>query len=448
MERKDYLLGLVEKHRDLIFEAEKFIWEHPETGYKEWTAHKYLADKFKEFGYELVEAGDIPGFYTDLDTGKTGPTLLILGELDALTCSGHPEAVDGAAHACGHCCQAAGLLGLAAALKEEGALEGLCGKIRLMAVPAEELIETDFRQTLKDKGTIRLFSGKTEFMRRGYMKDCDISFMLHTTNGEFDFRCAGGSNGLISKEVIYHGRASHAAGSPDKGINALYAANLGLSAVNAVRETFIEEKRQRVQGIITTGGFATNVIPDYIRIEMMCRANSWNNILELSEKVDKALEGGALALGCTIDINNGAGYAPLHNCKELADVFEECALNITTPDKVSVDFTAWSGGSTDMGDLSEVMPSIHPYAGGAVGTGHGTDYFISDKEKACVNPAKVEILMIDALLKDGAEKAKSIIENFTPNFKTQDDYVQFLEDLVKNKKPIVYKEDGSVEIKA
>ena len=105
---------------------------------------------------KLMEAGNIPGFYTDVDTGRPGPLVLVMGELDALICRTHPESdpETGAVHCCGHACQVAALLGLAAALKEPGVLEGLCGTIRLMAVPAEELIEVEYREQLRKDGII------------------------------------------------------------------------------------------------------------------------------------------------------------------------------------------------------------------------------------------------------------------------------------------------------
>ena len=109
---------------------ERYIWKNPETGYKEYKTSKYMAEVFTNLGYELVMADGITGFYTVLDTGKPGPELLILGELDSIICPDHPESdkETGAVHSCGHNAQCAALVGIAAALKEPGALDGLCGK--------------------------------------------------------------------------------------------------------------------------------------------------------------------------------------------------------------------------------------------------------------------------------------------------------------------------------
>ena len=147
----------VEKNKELILEAERHIWKNPEPGYREWKTHAYLKERYEALGYELHEAGNIPGFYTDVDTGRPGPTVAVFGEMDSLIIPSHPECdpETGAVHACGHNCQSAALLGLAAALKEPGVLDGLCGKIRLLAVPAEEGIEIEFRLGLKKDGVIK-----------------------------------------------------------------------------------------------------------------------------------------------------------------------------------------------------------------------------------------------------------------------------------------------------
>lgn len=164
MKRAEQLMEMTARHEELIYETADYIWKHPETGYREWNTSAYMAEQFEKLGYTLVKAGDIPGFYADLDTGKPGPKVAILGELDSLIVKNHPDAVSDtcAVHACGHNAQCATLMGVAAALKEPGALDGMCGSIRLIAVPAEELIELGFREELRKKGTIKYFGGKVE----------------------------------------------------------------------------------------------------------------------------------------------------------------------------------------------------------------------------------------------------------------------------------------------
>ena len=139
------IVKAVDKHRQLILDAERFIWKHPETGYKEFKTSEYMAKAFEKLGYTLTYAEGITGFYTMLDTGREGPEVLVLGELDSIICPTHPESdpVTGAVHSCGHNAQCAALLGIAAALKEPGITDKLCGRIRLCAVPAEELVELE-----------------------------------------------------------------------------------------------------------------------------------------------------------------------------------------------------------------------------------------------------------------------------------------------------------------
>jgi len=175
------LLKAADKNSRLILDSERYIWKNPETGFKEHKTSEYMENVFRELGYELVLAGDIPGFYTTIDTGKPGPTLLILGEMDSIICPHYKDAdpETGAVHACGHNVQCATLISIAAALKEPGVLDNLYGKIKLCAIPAEELLEIEYRSQLKEKGIITCFGGKSEFLHRGYFDDVDLAFMVH-----------------------------------------------------------------------------------------------------------------------------------------------------------------------------------------------------------------------------------------------------------------------------
>ena len=430
---------MMEKFKDLILDAQNFIWAHPETGYREWETSKYMEDAFRKLGYELTLPGDIPGFYTVVDTGRPGPELLIFGELDALLCSEHPQAVNGRVHCCGHSAQCAALLGIAAALKEPGALDGLCGRIRLCAVPAEELIERDYRDQLKEKGTIRYYGGKTEFMYRGYFQGVDLAFMVHTSNGE-SFACNRAAVGIIAKKMIFKGKSAHAGGAPWQGNNALYAATQGLSAANALRETFKEADYIRFHPVINKGGGAVNAIPDQVIVESYVRGFSYPAMVAANKKINRALVGSALSLGCNVDIQDAPGYAPLTNAPRMIELAKDAALALGLPfearDKVGT-------GSTDMGDISAVMPAIHPYAPGAIGTSHGTDYYIDKPELACVGSAEWQFKMLTLLLENNAARAKEIIEGFTPAFPSQKAYFAYIDSLMDTGDRITYTDDGA-----
>src|SRR5204862_6852824 len=137
--------------------------------------------------------------------------------------------------------------------------------------------------------------------------------MIHTTS-QPEFRKAGVSasnNGCIVKTVRYIGRASHAGGAPHLGVNALYAAQIGLAAINAIRETFRDDDSIRVHPIITHGGRQVNVIPADVRLETYVRGKTVEAILDANVKVDRALRAGALALGAQVDIETLPGYMPM-----------------------------------------------------------------------------------------------------------------------------------------
>ncbi|MBQ8290969.1 MAG: amidohydrolase [Clostridia bacterium] len=435
---------VVEKYRSLILEAEKYIWEHPETGYKEVKTSAYMAEQFEKLGYTLAYAEGITGFYTQIDTGRAGPEILILGELDSIICPTHPEAdkQTGAVHSCGHNGQCAALLGVAAALKEEGILSQLSGKIRLCAVPAEELLEMEYRTKLMQEGKIRYFGGKSEFLSRGYFDGVDLAFMVHLAENSL---VRLGSVGIIAKTITYKGVAAHAGGSPWNGKNALYAANCGLSAVNALRETFQEKDLIRWHPILTHGGDMVNAIPETATIESYVRGLYLDSIVRESKKIDRALIGAALSFGINVEIVDEPGYAPLQNDRRMIQVAKE-AYEAITGEPLEVQ-EVYSTGSTDMGDLSTIMPVVHPYIGGCVGKTHGNDYHIIDKERACVTNAKWQVAMLIALMGNGAELAKEIVENYKPVFASKEEFLAY-QDLLKQKGDrIEYRSDGSAVIK-
>ena len=417
----------VEKYRELILKAERDIWKMPETGYKEFKTSKYMAEAFRALGYDLTMAEGITGFYTRLETGRPGPEVLILGELDSIICPEHPDAdpETGAVHSCGHNAQCAALLGIAAALREPGVLDGLSGSIRLCAVPAEELLEIGYRSRLKEQGVIKYFGGKCEFLHRGYFDGVDIAFMVHT---EKRVAVNRGSNGCLAKNIIYKGVASHAGGSPHAGKNALYAATCGLNAINAIRETFIDADRTRVHPIITHGGDMVNAIPETAQIESYVRGASFEAIVRENKKINRALIGAALSIGANIEIVDMPGYSPLINDKEMKKVAAE-AMKLIDPETELPINVPWSTGSTDMGDLSCIMPVVHPYAAGAQGTSHGNNYYIVDPEAACVKNAKWQLTMLTLLLQNGGERAKRIVEEYKPQFPSAKAFLEYQDSL-------------------
>ncbi len=446
-DRQQLIVKNVDTHKQLILDAERWLWAHPQTGYTEWEANGYLTEKYEALGYTLNQAGNIPGFYTDVDTGKPGPTLAIFGELDALDIANHPESVNGMTHCCGHHGQSAALLGIAAALKEPGALDGLCGKIRLIAVPAEEMIQLAFREELRQKGVISYMGGKVEFMARGYLDGVDIAMMVHGgaagPDEAFDFRCGLGNNGCMAKTIKYKGKSSHAGGAPHLGVNAQYAAMLGLQACNDLRETFQEKDTIRFHPIMMGVNCAVNIIPDEMKIESYVRGRTIEAIKRENKKINRALTGAALAMGAGVELCDRPGYSPEYHDPAFMKLVEQCCCDLVGVDRVVFDYEAWSTGSSDFGDVTCVMPGVQFNAMGAVGTGHGIDYYITDPNRLCVNSAKAQLFVADALLSNDGAAAKEIIANYKPQYGSIKEYLDAINEIILDKDAVKYDENGN-----
>lgn len=448
-ERQKILVSNVEKQKEMILEAERWLWKHPQTGFTEWQAHQYLAEKFEAMGYELTLAGNIPGFYADLDTGKPGPKVCIMAELDALDIKNHPESVNGMAHCCGHHGQGAALLGVAAALKEHGALSDMCGSIRLMLVPAEEMIQLEYREELRKEGEIGYVGGKTEFMARGFFDDVDLSFMVHE-GGRRDgvvYDACYGYIGCMAKTFIFKGKSSHAGSSAPAGINAQYAAMLGLQACNDLRETFRDEENIRFHPIMNGVNCAVNIIPDEMKLESYLRGRTIEAIKRENKKINRALAGAALALGARVELHDRPGYAPAQLDRNFMKLAEQCCIDLVGADYVKFNYESWATGSTDFGDLTCVMPCVlFNSCGGYTGAAHSIDYHIDNPYRLCVDSAKAQVLVAEALLKDNAAAAKDIIDKFEPRFPSVKDYLKSLNQMFLDKEAVVYDSEGHAAI--
>lgn len=439
------LIKLVEKHRELMLAAERFIWQHPEVGYKEWQTTQYLTRQFEMLGYQVRRPDDIPGFIADLDTGRPGPKFAVLGELDSLFCETHPEAdpVTRAVHACGHHCQTTAMLGCAAAFSEPGALDGMCGSIRFIGVPAEETIDLEFRAGLIRDGVIHYNAGKIEYLYRGYLDDVDIAAMIHTAvKKKRLFQLIRGGNGCINKHVEFEGVAAHAGVAPWEGVNALYAANVAMTACNALRETFAEKDSIRFHPIITQAGVAANAIPDRVKMDAYTRASTYEKMVQVNGRINQAMAAAAASVGANLQIQDKPGNMPLICDKNLLEMCDEIITELFGEDQV--DYIEWSYGSTDMGDISSLIPSVHPETAGAAGTLHGRDYRIDDPEKACVNPAKVLACLAWRLLSDEGAAARKVIREFKPVFKSKAEYFAAVNAIELNRKAVTYLENGDV----
>ena len=402
------------------------IMDAPELGFKEVRTAQRVRVTFQEAGLPFQDQLGLTGVKAILKGGRPGPTVALMGELDALIVPNHPRADrnTGAAHACGHNAQIAGLLGAALGLTASGAADQLAGNIVFLAVPAEEYVEIDYRIGLVKEGKTSFLCGKQELIQRGVFDDVDLAIMIHSSSPEMadgKIGIAVSSNGFLAKSVRFLGRAAHSGAAPEQGINALNAATLALSAIHAQRETFRDEDCVRVHPIITKGGDLVNIVPAEVRLETYVRARSAEAVLDAAHKVDRALRGAAVAMGCRVEIETVPGNMPLLNDTQLGEIFRENGEKLFGEGAFREH--PHRGGSTDAGDLSHLMPVLHPVMTGAQGQVHSTQWHIADPESGYVNPAKTLAMMAIDLLADDASRARHILEQFRPSL-SKDEYLK------------------------
>lgn len=408
----------IERNREKIIALGDSIFAEPELGYKEFKTAAKIKRVFDELGYEYRDGVAITGVIAPRKGKESKLRVAIMGELDAVVVPDHPSACKetGAAHACGHHGMMAALAGVAYALAGTGIMEELSGDIVLMAVPAEEYVELAYRNSLREAGKIAFLGGKQEFIRLGEFDDIDAMLMQHIALPSGPIKAGAGarSNGFTAKLIRYIGQAAHAGAAPFEGINALNAANLGLMAIHAQRETFRDEDHIRVHPIITKGGTLVNIVPDDVRMETYVRGANVGAILDASAKVNRALVAGGDAVGAKTVITELPGYLPENLYEDLMRLGYENLKTLMGEEAVSLLSPGFGGGSSDAGDVSCLIPAMQAFMGGAEGGLHSESFRVADKEIAFINAAKMLVMTAIDLLADGAETGLAIKSNFKP----------------------------------
>lgn len=426
---KKEICDTIDENSDKIIQFVRDIEKNPELGFKEFNTASQVVKFLNNIGLNCESEIAITGVKAKLKDNNCINNIAILGELDAIICSEHSMSnkETGAAHACGHHLQLGALVGAALGLKLCSRVDELDGNVIFMAVPAEEYIEIDYRKKLRDEGKIHFLSGKKEFIHLGQFDDIDACMMIHSQKKSPKPIVAIGetSNGFLLKNVQYIGKSAHAAEAPQEGVNALNAAMIGLMGVNALRETFKDEDRVRVHSIITKGGEVVNNIPADVRVETRVRAKTMEAISETNKKVNRAFEAGAYAIGADVKIATYKGYLPLACCSFLNDLFKLNAQEILPQENV-IDAGHFSA-STDMGDVSQLIPAIHPFIGGVSGSLHAKDFRVEDYYSACVLPSKLLAMTVVDLLVNNAEKCKEIKQKYK-SLMTKEEYVNIMDE--------------------
>ena len=422
-ELKQRACAVIDRRKADIVGVARQILNHPEPGFREVKTAQLVADQFAALGIPYRSGLALTGVKGHISGGGgPGPRLALIGELDSLIVNEHPHADPdtGAAHACGHHCQIGMMLGATLALTQPEILAQLSGELAPFAVPAEEFIEVAHRLQLRADKKLEFMGGKQELIRLGEFDDVDLAMMCHTASdmGDHQFAVGGTSNGHVVKYVQFIGKGAHAGSAPHLGVNALNAASFALQAIHNNREAFRGEDTVRIHGIMTKGGEAVNAVPADVRLEWRVRSASPKAVVKNSAIVDRCFKAGALAVGAAVKITNIPGYLPMKHDTHLQELFRQNAVALLGENRTLViPGRRNRGGSTDMGDLSHLMPVCHPYAAGAAGSGHSKDYLITDYETAVVNPAKIMAMVAIDLLSDGAAKAKEITQNHRPAMK-------------------------------
>ena len=422
------IVEAIEANAEEIIRIGREIWQYPELGYKENRTSAMFADFCTKHGLMTEKNLAVTGVKSYLKPpAEDQITVALIGELDALPLSdspyAHPET--GAAHACGHNAQMAGIMGALLGLADPEVKEALGGNVVFFVTPAEEFVEMEFKQGLMKQGVIGYGGGKSELIRIGAFDDIDL-VIAHHIMPNIDLALSNHpSTGFMSKIVHYHGVASHAADAPHKGVDALNAATVAMTAVNCQRESFRDQDTVRVHGFLSRGGEAMNVIANQTTMEYSVRANNVPAILDANRKFDRAVRAGAVATGCGAEIITMPGYLPIVPQKDtgfLNDALEDAAGSYSVshyePGKIM-------GGSTDLGEVSHLLPMYWFHTGGFEGNLHGKDTHPADEYLAYVVTAKVFALSAYKLLKNNGEHAKKICAEHSPVM-TKQSYIEFM----------------------
>ena len=425
------ILRLIDVHKDQIIAFAEDIAAHPEPGYEEFCTAGKTAEVLKNLGYKVTEHLARTGV-KGTKSIKEGPSLTVIGELDAIGCHSHPNAnpVTGVAHACGHHAQMAAMIGCAIAMADPDVQKCLAGTVNFLAVPAEEYIDADKRAKLKKEG-IEFCCGKSEMIRTGVFDDTDIALTthVHMVPVEEDFYLGNPAcNGYSAERVTVRGKAAHGAIDPWNGVNALSITTSAIQMMGLMRETFREEDHVRLHNVIRKAGDVINSVPDEAIVETKVRAASLDKICEITDMVNRAYAGSAYAFGGKIEMEKLQGYMPIiprAADNALIEAADDLGLNYRTVQKGD-----FNNACTDVGDLSHFVPVVNFTFKGFEGKLHGADFKITDPEKAYILPAKLLALTVYKLLKNGGQEAKKITKSYTPVF-NKESYIQYVKNTIE-----------------
>ncbi|MBC5996835.1 amidohydrolase [Romboutsia ilealis] len=423
---------LLDSLKKEMIDLSEEIFKNPELGFKEFETNKLICEKLEKYNINYINDIAITGIKATIDSKKEGPHIALLCELDSVPSTEHKYLgkKDNCAHSCGHYAQVGMMLGTFLALKESNIIEELGGKISFIATPAEEYCDFEYRENLVKENKISYISGKQEMIKLNTFNDIDLILSAHAMPpGTGHFAEVNSSlNGFLGKKITFRGISAHAGLNPSDGVNALNAANVALSAIAYLRETFKEDDAIRVHYVISDGGASVNSVPDKVAIDMYIRAKTLDAIMDVNKKVDRAFRGGALSIGAEVEITNTGGYLPLTQDENLTKAVKDNMLKFMNEDKILSDCHSFASG--DIGDLSYLLPTVQIGVSGFAGRVHGNDFRTEDTNIAYDLPINYFTETIKDLLKDNGKRTKEILSNYKQRL-TFDQYIKLLNDTNK-----------------
>ena len=376
-ELKNQISQFIDTNAKVYQDISLAIHAKPEVSDFEYFASQTLSEQLKKEGFEieLPAAGHRTGFAATYKSNKPGPTVVFLAEYDALA---------GLGHGCGHNVFGATSSLAGAALKS--IVDQIGGEVRVYGTPGEEGGQNG--------------SAKGSFVKKGYLNDVDFALCTHPGSGSEDglstrnYACA-------PVDVEFWGKPAHAAGCPQDGINALDAQILTYAAIGVLRQQLTD--RIRIHGVIVEGGTAPNVIPEYTKAKYYIRAADIDTLHELYEKVENIVKGSALQTGCTSSMKLYQNLVEnMVLTPSLDAIYEKYITELGNTVKHVEDVVM--PGSSDVGNISQVVPTIQPHIS-------ITDVQIAGHSQDMVNASCSQKAM-DAIVKGAKALAFTALELF------------------------------------
>ena len=320
----------------------EYIYKNPELGYEEFKSSKKIIDFLKKnVGINNFQ------YFKDIPTAFVGQLKVKKTRKENIAICIEYDALPGVGHACGH--NIISSIGLGAMYLLSKNKNKLNTDINIVGCPAEEIIPLTF----KNGGG----GGKIKLIEKGVFKNTKAALMIHpATRNEVDPLMIA----VKQIDVEFYGKAAHASGSPYIGKNALDAQILAYNSISVLRQQL--KTTEKIHGIITDGGDSANIIPDFTRSSWMIRAQKTQELKQLETKIIKCFKSAGLATGCEVNVIEGNGiYENLVTDKKLASIFTKYSKDLSIDMKTNEAFDQSKNGSTDFGNISKLIPSLHAF---------------------------------------------------------------------------------------